>query len=486
MAIAVCTVLALLHVLAARLTASHLTRVAGREISALQHHQPLWSWQFSRKSDLVAGRAFGRTALHAASSGLTVTSIDGTPFELGLPIQHGLDLLHWPLLRVDFGEPVAGQLTLIWQATSGPACVVETPLHDLGGTRTLDLRALAARSTDGSGSCGLPTSAHMLRLRVTMRAGQSMHLRGAALLAPTNALVGDASVFVPTRSAASTSAWLQTLDQRGGSPVVSMPAGASAETQLAWRDRIVAVRPAALVLPHGAALIAAPDHPVPAALRWLGCIVYLALLLLGLRPLPGRRGLFVDLVACLAGPLWLIAGLQLGIHPSPTALLAFAGSIGFAAWTQHRVPSGYHWIGSWRAPIWWLPLVALPAALLLCLLAGHRFEALLPRHVLVYLGWALLQQWLILAVVLGRLERLLPGNAAAVLLAALVFALLHTPNGVLMQLCFLAELGWAWCFLRSRALLPIALAHAGSALIIESGLTGSLLRSLEVGTRFFS
>jgi hypothetical protein len=54
-----------------------------------------------------------------------------------------------------------------------------------------------------------------------------------------------------------------------------------------------------------------------------------------------------------------------------------------------------------------------------------------------------------------------------------------------MQFCFVAELGWAWCFLRSRTLLPVALAHAASALILESALAGSTLRSLEVSARFF-
>jgi len=72
-----------------------------------------------------------------------------------------------------------------------------------------------------------------------------------------------------------------------------------------------------------------------------------------------------------------------------------------------------------------------------------------------------------------------------VLLTALVFALMHTPNGILMQLCLLAELWWAWCFRRSRALLPVAAAHAVCALLVEAGLVGGLLRSLEVSARFF-
>jgi membrane protease YdiL (CAAX protease family) len=71
-----------------------------------------------------------------------------------------------------------------------------------------------------------------------------------------------------------------------------------------------------------------------------------------------------------------------------------------------------------------------------------------------------------------------------VLLTALAFALLHTPNGVLMQLCFVAELAWAWWFLHRRAIFPVALAHAGSALLLQACLAGGILRSLEVSARF--
>nr|WP_255436733.1 CPBP family glutamic-type intramembrane protease [Rhodanobacter sp. PCA2] len=90
-----------------------------------------------------------------------------------------------------------------------------------------------------------------------------------------------------------------------------------------------------------------------------------------------------------------------------------------------------------------------------------------------------------LAVVLRRLEGGRLPAGLAVLLCALVFALMHTPNGVLMQLCLLAELWWAWCFRRSRALLPVAAAHAACALVVEASLAGGLLRSLEVSARFF-
>jgi membrane protease YdiL (CAAX protease family) len=90
-----------------------------------------------------------------------------------------------------------------------------------------------------------------------------------------------------------------------------------------------------------------------------------------------------------------------------------------------------------------------------------------------------------LAIVMGRLRLTALPTPLVIIVTACLFGLLHTPNGSLMQLCMLAELWWAGCFVRSPRLLPIAMAHAASALLVESGLTGHLLRSLEVSARFF-
>ncbi len=166
-------------------------------------------------------------------------------------------------------------------------------------------------------------------------------------------------------------------------------------------------------------------------------------------------------------------------------LLGFAVALLFAALAEWRQrPASWRWLGDWRA--WLPPFALLPLVLLLIAgYGGQHATAPTPGRVLVYLLWAVLQQWLMLAVVLRRLEggRLSP--ALAVLLTALVFALMHAPNGTLMQLCLLAELWWTWCFRRWRALLPVAVAHAACALLIEASLLGGLLRSLQVSARFF-
>jgi hypothetical protein len=271
-------------------------------------------------------------------------------------------------------------------------------------------------------------------------------------------------------------------------PLVRLPSGTavSSEDLLALRDRVRLLAPAALVVPAGVALTPSTATAWPSWLAWLACAAYLlALAILAALPLRQGASPWLDIIAMMAGPLWLIAGLRLGRPGAAPEVVAFVAAL-FYAWRSSRRPgNGPAW--RWRArtwPAWLAPWLPLPAALGLLAVHGHALVRPLPGHALAYLGWAALQQWLMLAVVLRRLEATLP-RAGAVLAVAALFAALHTPNGMLMQLCLLAEAWWAGCFVRGRALLPVALAHAACALLAEAGLAGGLLRSLEVSGRFF-
>jgi hypothetical protein len=173
------------------------------------------------------------------------------------------------------------------------------------------------------------------------------------------------------------------------------------------------------------------------------------------------------------------------LRPTALGVTAFLGGLAYAlAIERHHLSRLWRWPPTGADWLW--PLAMLPVAGLLILLYGHALRPLLPGHVIAYFAWAWLQQWLMLVVLLRRFEQILPRPGWAIVPVALVFALLHTPNGMLMQLCFVGELWWAWCYLRSRSVLPVALAHATCALLVESGLAGgALLRSLEVSARFF-
>lgn len=83
----------------------------------------------------------------------------------------------------------------------------------------------------------------------------------------------------------------------------------------------------------------------------------------------------------------------------------------------------------------------------------------------LYLPWALLQQFVFQFYLLGRLLVLLP-VWAAVAITALAFSLVHFPRAPVMAVTLVAGVAWALIYRRYRVLLPLAVSHAllGSAL----------------------
>ncbi|HET7359747.1 MAG TPA: CPBP family intramembrane glutamic endopeptidase [Rhodanobacteraceae bacterium] len=449
-----------LYLFAAALTTRALDQAARADLGAYAAGRSPWHWTLRRPDDVVAGHAFGKAVLSAHDGALQVRSLDGSAWDIGLPLERDADLQHASRLRVVLSttQPLHAWLE-VRQHLQSPVCLASVPAP-VGAATTWQLDTLAWRHFDGQ-ACASPTRAALLRLRVQQPAGSVVTLTSAALLARANLRVADL-------------------------PLVRLPAHGSPQRLLALRDLAYAAAPGAVVVPHR--FDAAAPRPAAAAevTPWAILGIY-ALVLLGLamRPPPRPWRAWLDVAACMAGPLWLIAGLHLGEHTAPVYLIAFALAIAYAAWLQmrERRPAHWHWLGDARA--WLAPWLVLPVAVLLALAFAHGWRAPGALHVAAYLAWAALQQWLMLAVVLRRLENALPWAAGAMLVTALLFALLHTPNARLMLLCFGAELWWAWCFRRGRAVLPIAAAHAACALLLQATLAGGWLRSLEVGARYF-
>lgn len=477
------------------ITRGQLIHQASKTAATLRDSQPPWQWKLRAPSDLVAGRVFGDATVSATTVGLRITSRDGTPFELGLPLPAPIDLAHWPLLRVDARGSGPGLIGLRYQSIeSAIACSAEraASLSPEAAPPPIDLQALGWRAPDGE-TCSPPgVVAYMLRLRVSMPAGAVLTVRSVESR-PSFPITIPPVIDRQTTDIQWTAA--MTVDKqahasdptpRHGAPVVRLPEGASAETMLLLRDRIRHLWPAAIVVPFGQAL---PEHAAPRMPPWLDwgtCGLYLAWLAwLAVRQRPGVIRPWTEVAAIAAGPLWLIAGLRWAPEPSIPGIAAFAAALVYGGQSEwRRRPVEWGWWGRSRSD-WLYPLLPLPVAAALTLADGHHLLHLQAGHILTYLGWALLQQWAMLALVMGRLERTGLPKAAVILTTAMLFGLLHTPNGALMQLCLLAELWWAWNFMRSPRLIPIAVAHATSALLVEAGLTGHLLRSLEVSARFF-
>jgi membrane protease YdiL (CAAX protease family) len=84
---------------------------------------------------------------------------------------------------------------------------------------------------------------------------------------------------------------------------------------------------------------------------------------------------------------------------------------------------------------------------------------------LLYLPWALLQQFVFQFYLLGRLLVLLP-VWGAIGVTALAFSLVHFPRLPVMVVTLVAGALWALIYRRYRSLLPLAVSHAllGSAL----------------------
>lgn len=477
------------------ITRGQLLHQAGERVAALRDGQALWQWPLRKASDLVAGRVFGVADLATTADGLSITSRDGTPFEIGLPLATPVDLAHWPLLRVTSQAEREGVLGVMYQPTDkSPPCLVEhaAALPANASTISVDLAGLSWRHTDGT-PCPPPgVVSYLLRLRLILPAGASVLMHAvkltstspAALPASIDGQIADVRLLGSDAPAQ----WHPAAEQhaRLRSPVVRLPEDASSETMLLFRDRVRQFWPAAIILPSGQALPGAPTTHMPAWLDAGVCGIYLVwLIALAIRQRPGVIRPWTEVAAIAFGPLWLIAGLRWGPLPSAPGIVAFLAALVYGGQSEwRRRPVEWSW-WSRRWADWVYPMVPLPVAAALTLADGHRLVHLETGHILAYLAWALVQQWAMLALVMGRLERTGLPRPAILLVTAGLFGLLHTPNGALMQLCLLAELWWAWSFMRAPRLLPIALAHAASALLLEAGLTGHLLRSLEVSARFF-
>ena len=445
---------ALLPQLAARAVRGAIERDSAAERARFDAGASPWSWRFRHADDVVAGQAFGGATLDAGADGLTVRATDGSPAEVGFPLARTADIrrideLH---LRAHASVPVAASVS-VREAFDEPMRhaaigVLGPDAPDL----TVRLPALAWHDDAGK-AVPAPRRAAMLRLGMVLPPGVRVTLQSAALL-PSSGIV----------------------EPHAG----SLPRGLGAEALLAWRDNQRAADP---LVTFDQAIY----RPAPPWTGWLLLAIYAALLGGGGWLLRRRAGRSVDLVnAALvaAGPLGFIAGLGFGPHPAVAGILIFTLGVAYAAFLTWRraVPPWHVWV-SWRGVGW--PWLAIVVAGGLVAFVGHPLAWPPVNRALIYVGWAMVQQWLVLAVLAGLLDRALP-RPWAVLLAALAFALLHTPNGLLMQLCFVAELGWAWWFLRHRAILPIAIAHAASALLLQAGLAGGVLRSMEVSARFLN
>jgi membrane protease YdiL (CAAX protease family) len=102
-----------------------------------------------------------------------------------------------------------------------------------------------------------------------------------------------------------------------------------------------------------------------------------------------------------------------------------------------------------------------------------------------YLVWSLLQQFMLQDYFLVRLLRLMPGKAAAVSTAAILFASVHIPNPTLILGTLLWGLAACLLFLRYRDLYSLGVAHCLLGICIAVTVPAHIHHGMRVGLGYF-
>ena len=132
-------------------------------------------------------------------------------------------------------------------------------------------------------------------------------------------------------------------------------------------------------------------------------------------------------------------------------------------------------------------LFTLPAVLLI-LAAGVAIGTLHDRadflgNLAELVPWGSAQQWLLQTVVLREVRRHLPPRASVVV-AAVLFALVHMPNAFLMSMTFIGALGWCAIFSRYPNFLPLGLSHAVATLALLYAFDDDITGRLRIGPAY--
>jgi membrane protease YdiL (CAAX protease family) len=179
--------------------------------------------------------------------------------------------------------------------------------------------------------------------------------------------------------------------------------------------------------------------------RWLEALPGVCALLLMLHShrlhgeMPAQLGFttkhFMRAVKLLIGPMLLVTALLIGI-----------------GWFAHSLHFGQRF---------WLSLLVLPF-------------------------WGLTQQYILQGFIYRRMKLILGAekNALTIFLAALLFALVHAPNGPLMLLTLIGGLVWTWVYTRAPNLLALGLSHALMSAIAMSSLPAWFLQSMSIGYKY--
>jgi membrane protease YdiL (CAAX protease family) len=119
--------------------------------------------------------------------------------------------------------------------------------------------------------------------------------------------------------------------------------------------------------------------------------------------------------------------------------------------------------------------------------AGHRLGEAPHRPAplldfLYVMVWGGAQQFVLQTVVLREAQA--AAGRAAILVAALVFATFHLPNPFLTIVTFTGGVIWCWIYSKHPNIIPLAISHAASTVIILLSFPSSITGALRTGWRY--
>ncbi|MEZ5461579.1 hypothetical protein [Dokdonella sp.] len=507
LAFAVCTVLAVfaLEKLARIQLIGHLDHAAGDVLGALVHSETPHKWSARIETDIVARRAFGTSDYSFDASGFRVRS-QGEDIEIGLVVPGAIDLRRYANLKLELRSDDAGSLAVVVRSSLDSEACSTGPIDLLAGTSTVSVNLRRLEWTCAGTPSSPPDRAEMLRLRLHLEPASTLALISAE--ARTNLSLSAEALdqlqlpLLPTLQ--DRPAFERALDRASSDttsralPIMQLSTSARVEQTLVARDLIEQRIADAIIVANGhfpaVADLARQWKPRTADAEakrwpfWLLGLYAMVLVWIRLRPPTGpRMRAIVELLGVSAVPVALITGGAIGNDISQPVLGAGIATLAFALSLL---------IGS--APArpgartlkrgWWVALfsIGLACAVVLGTNGGHLPDtAPHVSQVLHYLVWAAVLQFIICVIVAERIERIFGSALWAALGAALIFALLTTPNAMLMQLSLVGGLIWVWNWQRHRALLANILAHAICALLLVTSMPADWLHSGEVSARFF-
>jgi len=150
---------------------------------------------------------------------------------------------------------------------------------------------------------------------------------------------------------------------------------------------------------------------------------------------------------------------------------------------------GLGWQGL-KGSFWAVPLAAIVCGIAILVSAEFGTLAILygskpvSWRAIFYAIWALEQQFILNAFFYKRFESLLGNTMIAVVVTALLFALVHIPNPVLVPATFLGGIFFVEVFRRWRNIYPIAIAHAMFGLTLAITIPDHWIRHMRVGLGF--